>query len=415
MSMLGTHSQGDPMLALRSRRAAAAALVALAPLAACGPAVSTTSTTSPASGGPTTLLVRLGVDTLAMEQYTRTPTRMDGVLVQRVPFATIARYGVDIGANSAPTRAEFSLRRADGAPTAGALQSLSVIYGPDSVTFIGHRSSGDSTRATAARGELLPYVNGSYGLFEIALDKLRASGRDSAVFQLVPLNFNVRNTSPRLVRLIGADSARIDWFGSPLYVRHDGRAGITGMDGSRTTAKVRVDRVATTNLDTLASAWAARDKASGAAGIASARDTTRATIGSANLLVDYGRPSLRGRDVWVNGVLGDTIWRTGANAATQLQTDADIMIGGTPVPAGKYTLWTWTSPSGYHLIVNRQNGQWGTEYHADRDLARIPLRESTVSTPAERFTIAVDPQGAGAGLVKLTWGTKQLSVPITAR
>jgi hypothetical protein len=361
------------------------------------------------------LLVRLGVDTLAVEQYTRTSSRMEGVLVQRTPFATVARYGVDIGANGAPVRAEFSLRRADGGQSAGGLQSLSVIYGPDSVTFVGHRSSGDTMRTTTLRGELLPYVNGSYGLFELALDKLRTSGRDSTVFQLVPLNFNVRNTSALGMRLLGADSARIHWFGNPLLVRHDGRAGITGMDGSRTTVKVRVDRVAATNLDTLAGRWAARDQASGAAGIASSRDTARATIGGANLLVDYGRPSLRGRNVWVNGVLGDTIWRTGANAATQLQTDADIMIGGTPVPAGRYTLWTWSGPSGYHLIVNRQSGQWGTEYHPDRDLARIPLREGTVSGPAERFTIAVDPQGAGAGVLTLTWGTKQLSVPIAAR
>jgi hypothetical protein len=165
------------------------------------------------------------------------------------------------------------------------------------------------------------------------------------------------------------------------------------------------------DLDTLAHEWSARDQSTGIAGPASTRDTARATIGNAHVWVDYGRPALRGRDVWVNGVLGDTIWRTGANAATQLRTDADITIGGTPVPAGIYSLWTRTTPRGYELIVNKQAGQWGTDYHADRDLARIPLRESTVATPVERFTIGLDPQ---AGLV-MTWGTKQLSVPIGAR
>jgi hypothetical protein len=127
--------------------------------------------------------------------------------------------------------------------------------------------------------------------------------------------------------------------------------------------------------------------------------------------VDYGRPALRGRNVWVNGVLGDTIWRTGANAATQLRTDADLTIGGAPVPAGTYTLWTRATASGYQLIINKQSGQWGTEYHPDRDLARVPLRESSVATPAERFTIVLDPQGA----LNMTWGTKLLSVPINAR
>jgi hypothetical protein len=169
------------------------------------------------------------------------------------------------------------------------------------------------------------------------------------------------------------------------------------------------------DLDTIARQWTARDQANGALGNVSTRDTARATIGNAHVWVDYGRPSLRGRDVWVNGVLGDTIWRTGANAATQLRTDTDIAIGGTTVPAGLYSLWTSASPGGYQLIVNRQAGQWGTEYHPDRDLARIPLRESMVAAPAERFTVAIEPQGSQAGVLTLTWGTKQLSVPVTAK
>ena len=231
------------------------------------------------------------------------------------------------------------------------------------------------------------------------------------MFAIVPLSWGARGTSPLPVKLIGRDSARIQWFGFPLYVRHDGRGNMLLADGSQTTVKVRVDRVAAMELDTLARDWSARDQAAGIAGPASTRDTARATIGNAHVWVDYGRPALRGRDVWVNGVLGDTIWRTGANAATQLRTDAPLTIGGAAVPAGTYSLWTHTTPRGYELIVNRQAGQWGTEYHADRDLVRIPLRETVLGTPAERFTIELDPQGT----LIMMWGTKQLSVPVSAR
>lgn len=398
-----------PEARLRLRRAAAV-LVALASLAACAPGVSAPPplATAPA---PTTLVVRLGADTIAVEQYTRTATRMEGVLVQRSPFTTIARYSVDVGANNAPVRAEYSLRRGDGTTITGQMQSLSVRFGADSITFVGHRTGGDTTRAAAATGEVLPYLNGSYGLFELALARLLATGRDSATFAIVPLSWGARGTSPLPMKLIGRDSVRVSWFGYPLYAKHDGRGSFLGLDGSQTTVKVRVDRVPAMDLDTLARLWHAHDESSGIAGAVSTRDTARATIGAAHVWVDYGRPALRGRDVWVNGVLGDTIWRTGANAATQLRTDADITIGGVAVPAGTYSLWTRAAGGGYQLIVNKQAGQWGTEYHADRDLARIPLRESTVATPAERFTIAVDPQ---AGLV-MTWGSKQLSVPISAR
>jgi hypothetical protein len=220
------------------------------------------------------------------------------------------------------------------------------------------------------------------------------------------------------IKLTGSDMARVSWFGSPLYLRHDGRGNLLSADGSQTTNKVRVERVAAIDMDTLAHAWAARDQTGGPTGPVSTRDTVRATIGRANVWVDYGRPALRGRNVWVNGVLGDTIWRTGANAATQLRTDADLTIGGATVPAGLYTLWTQTTRSGYRLIVNREAGQWGTDYHPQRDLVRIAMRESVAPTPAERFTIAIDPQGSGStstALLTLTWGNKQLSVPVTAR
>jgi hypothetical protein len=394
-------------------RAAVASPIALVLLAACSAAVPAPAT--PIPDASTTLLVRLGADTIAMEQYTRTPSRMEGVLVQRTPFTTIARYSVDLGATGAPTRAEYSLRRGDGTQITGNMQSLSVRYGTDSVTMVGHRGSGDTTRVAAAHGLLLPYVNGSYGLYELAIARLRNSGRDSAEFAIVPLNFTVRGTSPLAMKMTSPTSVRINWFGFPLLIEHDGHANITLVDGSRTTVKVRGERMATVDLDTIARQWTARDQAAGALGNISTRDTARATLGNTHVWVDYGRPSLRGRDVWANGVLGDTIWRTGANAATQLRTDTDISIGGTTVPAGIYSLWTSASPSGYQLIVNKQAGQWGTEYHPDRDLARIPLRESTAAAPAERFTVAIEPQGAQAGLLTLTWGTKQLSVPVTAK
>jgi hypothetical protein len=129
--------------------------------------------------------------------------------------------------------------------------------------------------------------------------------------------------------------------------------------------------------------------------------------------VDYGRPALRGRNVWVNGVLGDTLWRTGANAATQLGTDADIVIGGATIPAGTYSLWTATT-GGYQLVVNRQHGQWGTEHDPAQDMVRIPLRETTVSSPVERFTIGFVPE-SGSTLLTLTWGDKRLSVPVSAK
>jgi len=398
---------------MHARFASVLALAAIS-LAGCAPAT-TPVTIASASGGTTTLLTRLGVDTLALEQYTRTATRMDGTIISRTPSSSIARYTVTLGASGEPQTAEMTVRRGDGSIPQNGMQSVAVQWTADSMRFTGRRPAGDTVRAIAASGMRIPYVGNSYGLFELAMARLVSSGRDSIDFALAPLGFGTRATIALPMRRLGGDSIRYGWFGNPFYARHDGRGGVLWLDGRQTAIKVRVDRVATVDLDAIVKGWSAREASGMVAGAPSTRDTTRATIGAAQLWVDYGRPLLRGRDVWVNGVLGDTLWRTGANAATQLRTNVDLLIGGQSVPAGTYSLWTWAGRNGYHLVVNRQAGQWGTEYHPDRDLVRVPLQETNVSGSVERFTITVEPQGASTGQLVMAWGGKRLSVPITTR
>ena len=398
------------MFAARSSRAAAAAFAVLPLLAACSRSRSLPP--SAPAVATTTLLTKLGSDTIAIEQFSRTARHMEGTLVSRVPGTRVSRYSVDLAANGTPTRADYSVRRGDGTPIPGELQSLSVRYGTDSVYIVGHRSAGDTSRAFAARGEILPYATNSYGLYELALARLLAAGRDSIQFALVPLTLQVRTTTPLAVKLVGGDSARIDFFGNPLFVRHDGRGGILLLDGSRTTLKVRVERVGATDVEALGRIWSLSEQAATPFGQPSTRDTVRATLGAAHVWIDYGRPALRGRDVWTNGVLGDTLWRTGANAATELRSDVDLVVGGAAVPAGRYTLWTATTPSGYRLVINRQPGN---VYDAKRDLVRVPLRENRVVDPVERFTIGLVPQAGTSALLTFSWGTKQLSVSIAPK
>jgi hypothetical protein len=146
---------------------------------------------------------------------------------------------------------------------------------------------------------------------------------------------------------------------------------------------------------------------------ASPRDTVRGTIGAATLLVDYGRPSRRGRQIFGSLVPHDQVWRTGANAATTFVVGGPIQIGGQPLAAGTYTLYSLPSLNGWTLIVNGQTGQWGTEYAEGRDVLRVPMSLSRVE-PVETFRISVE-GGASEGHLVFAWDTLQGSVPIRAR
>jgi hypothetical protein len=146
--------------------------------------------------------------------------------------------------------------------------------------------------------------------------------------------------------------------------------------------------------------------------VLSPRDTTAQTIGEARLVVDYGRPSKRRREIFGALVPFDVVWRTGANEATHFRTDRDVTVGTARVPRGTYTLWTIPARDGWTLIVNRQTGQWGTDYNKAQDVARIPMKLATLEEPVEQFTIAIEPTDNGSGVLTLTWDTTQASVPI---
>jgi hypothetical protein len=141
--------------------------------------------------------------------------------------------------------------------------------------------------------------------------------------------------------------------------------------------------------------------------VASPRDTSRATIGNAHVLVDYGRPSKRGRAIFGSLVPYDQVWRTGANMATTLVTDKPLTIGTVNVPAGSYTLYTIPSASGWQLIINKENGQWGLTYHPEFDLGRTAMTVSTAKAPVEKFSIDFP-----SGKLRMQWDTTVAEVPI---
>jgi hypothetical protein len=86
-----------------------------------------------------------------------------------------------------------------------------------------------------------------------------------------------------------------------------------------------------------------------------------------------------------------------------------------PLPAGTYTLWTVPHRRGVDLIVNRQTGQWGTEYSRARDLGTAPMTADSVNPPVEKFTISIDPRDAGHGTLTMVWGTFRWRAPIEVR
>lgn len=136
-------------------------------------------------------------------------------------------------------------------------------------------------------------------------------------------------------------------------------------------------------------------------------------VSPARIRIDYGQPHLRGRKLHTAGLVPmDTVWRLGANEATELETGVDLTIGGASVPKGKYTLYALPTAAGWKLIVNKNTGQWGTEYLAEHDLVRVDLRKRQLSAPVESLSIWLIPAtgpGTPTGELRIAWGDTELS------
>ena len=137
------------------------------------------------------------------------------------------------------------------------------------------------------------------------------------------------------------------------------------------------------------------------------------------ITVDYSRPKIHDpktgqlRKVGVEVAPYGKVWRTGANEATTFVTTADLMVGDLHVPAGNYTLYTIPGESEWTIIINKQTGQWGTEYDEKQDLGRTKVKSEKTSAPVEQFTISFDKTNEKATAMNLAWENTKVSVPIT--
>jgi hypothetical protein len=217
------------------------------------------------------------------------------------------------------------------------------------------------------------------------------------------------------VRLLEGGKAEVthDWLSGTGEATMDSGYHMISYSGARTTYKVEVTRLASPpDVRSIADRFESQETKAGSVKQLSVRDTTRAQIGNAMFMIDYGRPLMRGRKLLGEVIAYDRVWRTGANAATQFTTSAAVTLAGMQVPAGTYTLWTVPHTNRVDLIVNRQTGQWGTEYDRSRDLGIARITTETLSTPVEEFTISIVPGDTHHGNLVMEWGFFKWTAPI---
>ena len=134
------------------------------------------------------------------------------------------------------------------------------------------------------------------------------------------------------------------------------------------------------------------------------RGEARVTLAGKSIVVNYGRPSLKGRDMLGKAEVGQE-WRMGADAATTLDTPVSLSFGSTRVPPGKYVLRAKkVSDTDWMLMLERDG----------KAAAEVPLESLVLDKSVEEFTIDFTEE-KGQGVFRMSWGNLALATRFTAK
>jgi hypothetical protein len=316
-------------------------------------------------------IVRLGADTVAVEQWVWTPGRLDAVSVTRSPRTVVRRYSL----------------RFDGD---GRVVAATI---------------GDAAERPVEPAGAIPIAGGFYAPYAVAIARAaRVDEPETTVTMMVggaPREFTVRRG--------GRGFEMSNQFDVPMLARLRPDGTLLSIDAGMGSV---VERTEWVDIDALAREYAARDEGGAGLGPLSPRDTVWAEVSGATVVIDYSRPSARGRPVMGNLVPYGEVWRTGANDATRLRVDRTMLVGQVEIMPGSYSLFTVPGRDSWDLIINAQTGMSGLARNPSQDVGRTTMQVRRLDEHVETFTIAVEPAVGGA-MLAIRWGDVEARVPLT--
>ncbi len=148
--------------------------------------------------------------------------------------------------------------------------------------------------------------------------------------------------------------------------------------------------------------------------------TATLTSGGITIKVDYSRPSVRGRVIFGTEQQQalqpyGQYWRLGANEATKIMFNRNVLFNNKPVRAGTYRMYAYPGPESFDLRLNTDIRTWGaSEPDVEDDVLSTQVPVEKITVPVEQFTISLAPAGEGITMV-MEWSDVRLIVPVKAQ
>jgi hypothetical protein len=146
-----------------------------------------------------------------------------------------------------------------------------------------------------------------------------------------------------------------------------------------------------------------------AQGKASPAAVAAGKINGATISINYSSPSVKGRQIWGALVPFNEVWRAGADEATTFETDKELTIEGSKLPAGKYSFFIIPKEKECFVIFNKEAKQWGAyKYNEKQDQLRVTVKQKLAETMAEKLVYTINKDH-----IVLSW--EKWSIPFSVK
>jgi len=146
---------------------------------------------------------------------------------------------------------------------------------------------------------------------------------------------------------------------------------------------------------------------------ASPEQTLTQSVGLSSVTVQYSRPAMRGRAIFGDLVPMDKLWRTGANKNTLVTFESDATVGGSPLKAGTYALYTVPSKDEWTVYFYTDTENWGLPKPWDESkiAAVYKVKAQSLDSSVESFTITIDKVADSGAHLTISWENTSVAIP----
>lgn len=128
-------------------------------------------------------------------------------------------------------------------------------------------------------------------------------------------------------------------------------------------------------------------------------------VGLTSVIVEYSRPSMKGRKIFGGLEAYGKVWRTGANENTKITFSTDFMLDGKSLQKGTYALYTIPNKTTWDVILYTDTNNWGTPAKWDENKVAAKITVTPINMPmdVETFTITFDDLTNNSAVLGILW------------